>query len=79
MIESRDMCYLYKIVNVEPGKLYKRIVPDTTKNDALEKWNTHHKDEAGCLPKIEWMRRYSKWTYRDGYVLEATNGETEVL
>ena len=78
MIEKSELCYVFK-ANNKNQRLYKRSIPLKTAIDALTKWNTLDKNEAGCLTKSQWQDRSSKWSYIKGWMLESTTGELEVL
>ena len=78
MIESHTPCYLYKKSQTYDSRIYHRVRPDNTKS-GNEQWNTLNRDEAGFLTKSQWEERSSKWMYNQGWILESTTGESEVL
>ena len=78
MIERNDLCYVFK-ANRNNQRLYKRTIPASDAPDAITKWNTVNKLEAGFLTKEQWQKRSQKWTYLTGWMLENQQGEVEVL
>lgn len=79
MITDGTSCYVYKTRKLDGVKLYKRARPDNKEVTEIDRWNTIDKNLAGMLTKAQWQERFLKWAYKDGYTLEAINGEQEVL
>ena len=78
MIGASDNCYLYKENKTKTSRIYHRILPNNTV-EGDDRWNTQNKFEAGYLTKAQWQQRSTKWSFREGWMLESTTGEVEAL